>query len=151
MLTSPEFKDLLSLLEKYHCRYLVIGGYAVMKYTEPRFTKDLDLLIAIDKKNAQAIYDALKEFGAPLKGLSKDDFSKTGFFYKMGVAPLRVDILMSVPGVDFESAWKQKETDFIDGVKLHFISRADLISSKKASGRPQDLLDAENLEKNTTS
>ena len=58
MLTSPDFRELLSLLEKYKVRYLVVGGYAVMKYTEPRFTKDLDIWISTDKKNSKAVYTA---------------------------------------------------------------------------------------------
>lgn len=147
MLTNPEFKELLNLLEKNKCRYLIIGGYAVMKYSEPRFTKDLDLLIATDEANAKAVYNTLKEFGAPLKGLTEKDFAEPGHFYKMGRAPLRVDVLMSVPGVDFQQAWTRRESQMIDGVQMHFISKSDLIAAKKAAGRPQDLIDVEQLEK----
>lgn len=73
MLTSPDFKDLLNILEKHKVRYLVVGGYAVMKYTEPRFTKDLDLWISTDEENSKAVFAALKEFGAPLKDLTPHD------------------------------------------------------------------------------
>ena len=68
MLTSPDFKELLNTLGKHRVRYLVVGGYAVMKYTEPRFTKDLDLWISTDEENSKAVFSALKAFGAPLKG-----------------------------------------------------------------------------------
>ena len=101
MLTSPDFKELLSLFKKYHVKYLVVGGYAVMRYSEPRFTKDIDLFIALGKNNSVSVYNALKEFGAPLENLTADDFSQEGYFYQMGVQPLRVDILMSIPGVNF--------------------------------------------------
>ena len=74
MLTSPEFKELLKLFAEHDVRYLIIGGYAVAKYSEPRFTKDLDILISIDSVNAKKVYEALKEFGAPLENLSPDDF-----------------------------------------------------------------------------
>ena len=93
MLTSPDFKELLSLLEKYKVRYLVVGGYAVMKYTEPRFTKDLDLWISTDEGNSKAVYAALKEFGAPLKDLTPADFSEEGYFYQMGNPPFRLDVM----------------------------------------------------------
>ena len=73
MLTSPDFKELLNTLEKHSVRYLVVGGYAVMKYTEPRFTKDLDLWTSTDEENSKAVFSALKEFGAPLKGFIKAD------------------------------------------------------------------------------
>ncbi len=75
MLTSSDFRELLNLFEKHKIRYLIVGGYAVMKYSEPRFTKDLDIFIAIDQENAKAVFTALKEFGAPLENLTSDDFA----------------------------------------------------------------------------
>lgn len=147
MLTSPDFKELLNLFKKHNVKYLVVGGYAVMLYTEPRFTKDLDLLISVEIKNATAVYNALKEFGAPLANLSVEDFNQEGYFYQMGRPPMRVDILMAIPGVKFSSAWSRRKQLTIDGIKMNFISKEDLITSKKASGRPQDLIDVKNLEK----
>jgi hypothetical protein len=147
MLTSPDFRELLSILADNKVRYLVIGGYAVMKYTEPRYTKDLDLWVATDRANAEKVFTALNAFGAPLAGLSPEDFTKEGYFYQMGKPPFRLDIMMSIPGVDFEPAWDNRvEVDF-EGLKVPFISRADLIRAKRAGGRPQDLIDAENLER----
>ncbi len=147
MLTSPDLKELLNLFKKHNVKYLVVGGYAVMRYTEPRFTKDLDLLISVEIKNATAVYNALKEFGAPLSGLTVKDFSQEGYFYQMGRPPMRVDIMMSIPGIKFDDAWSQHERLTIDGIEMNFISKKDLIASKKASGRSQDLIDVENLEK----
>jgi len=147
MLTSPDFKDLLNILEKHKVRYLVVGGYAVMKYTEPRFTKDLDLWISTDEENAKAVFSALKEFGAPLKGLTPHNFTERGYFYQMGNPPFRLDIMMSIPGVEFETSWEHREEVQLEGLTIPFISRADLIRAKDASGRAQDLLDAENLRK----
>ncbi len=145
MLTSSEFKELLSLFGKHKVRYLIIGGYAVMKYSEPRFTNDLDILISADPDNAQAVYAALKEFGAPLTNLSPDDFSRSGYFYQMGRPPLRVDIMMSIPGITFEEAWPNRELVELDDLKLFFISRSDLIRAKEAAGGPQDKIDVERL------
>lgn len=145
MLTSPDFKELLNLFEKHEIRYLIVGGYAVMKYSEPRFTKDIDIWIATDPKNADAVYAALKEFGAPLANLTADDFTHKDYFYQMGRPPLRVDIMMSIPGVEFEEAWKNREVMELDDLKIPFISRSDLIRAKEASGRPQDKIDIDKL------
>ena len=145
MLTSPDFRELLNILEKYKVRYLVVGGYAVMRYTEPRFTKDLDLWISTDKDNSKAVYEALREFGAPLKGMSPTDFAQEGFFYQMGNPPFRLDVMMSISGVDFETAWANRERVEIAGMVVSFISKADLITTKEASGRDQDLLDVKKL------
>ncbi|MGA1797095.1 MAG: DUF6036 family nucleotidyltransferase [bacterium] len=135
----------MNLFERHEVRYLVVGGYAVMKYSEPRFTKDLDLWIATDPENARAVYAALKEFGAPLANLYADDFTHRDYFYQMGRPPLRVDIMMSIPGLEFDEAWKNREMVELDELKIPFISRSDLIRSKEASGRPQDRIDIDKL------
>lgn len=141
MKVSSDFNELLSLFNHYEVKYLVVGGYAVIKYTEPRFTKDLDLWVKADADNASAVYQALLAFGAPLTGLSADDFAHEGYFYQMGMAPVRVDILMSVTGLTFSEAWERRvEVDFA-GVPTFFISREDLITTKQALGRPQDVID----------
>ena len=147
MLTSPDFKELLNIFKKHNIRYLVVGGYAVMKYSEPRFTKDLDILITTDQENAKNIYTALKEFGAPLENLTYKDFTQKGYFYQMGRPPLRVDIMMSIPGIDFDEAWKNREIVQLNHLEIYFISRSDLIRAKEASARPQDLIDVEQLKK----
>ena len=145
MFVNSDFSDLLNLFNANNVKYLIIGGYAVIQYAEPRYTKDLDLWISADKDNAAAVYKALKEFGAPLAGLTEADFAEEGYFYQMGRPPMRVDILMGIPGLGFEKAWQHRvEVDF-DGLFVKFISREDLIEAKKASGRPQDLIDADLL------
>ncbi len=143
---SSDYKDLLRLLAEYSVRYLVIGGYAVMEYAEPRYTKDLDLLIATDPTNAEAVYNALKRFGAPLSGVSAEDFANQELFYQMGSPPLRVDILMSIPGVNFERAWADRRLTELFGVTVPVISKAHLIESTRASGRTTDMADIEALE-----
>jgi hypothetical protein len=143
MFVDSDFTDLLRLFNDNGVRYLIIGGYADIQYAEPRFTKDLDLWISMDTTNAVAFFWALKEIGAPLAGLTEADFAEDGYSYQMGVPPVRVDIMMGIPGGDIEKAWQNRnEVDF-DGLLVTFISKQDLIATKKASGRPQDLIDAE--------
>ena len=116
-----------------------------MKYTEPRYTKDIDLLIEATKSNSKKVVAALLEFGAPVDNLSQDAFAKEGTIYFMGIAPNRVDILTRVKGVKFLQAYKSSEPGKLFGAKVKFISKEDLIKTKKAAGRPQDLLDLHNL------
>jgi predicted nucleotidyltransferase len=145
MFVNSDFSDLLRIFNTHNVKYLVIGGYAVVQYAEPRFTKDLDVLISTDTANAEAVYNALHEFGAPLAGLTPKDFSEEGFFFQMGMPPIRVDVLMGIPRVNFEDCWgRRMEVDF-EGLKVVFISKNDLIASKRAAGRPQDLIDADLL------
>ena len=145
MFVNSDFSDLLRLFNAGRVRYLVIGGFAVIQYAEPRFTADLDLWVGTDPGNAGAVYEALREFGAPLSGLTAGDFAEEGYLYQMGVPPVRVDVLMGIPGIGFEEAWARRvEIDF-DGLPVPFISREDLITAKRASGRPQDMIDVQSL------
>ena len=145
MFVNSDFSDLLRLFNAGGVRYLVIGGYAVIQYAQPRFTADLDLWVGTEPRNGGAIYEALREFGAPLSGLTPHDFTEEGYFYQMGVPPIRVDVLMGIPGVEFDTAWRRRvEIDF-DGLPVAFISREDLIAAKRASGRPHDMIDVQNL------
>jgi Nucleotidyl transferase of unknown function (DUF2204) len=145
MFVNSDFSELLRLFNANGVRYLVVGGYAVIQHSEPRFTKDLDVWIATDKKNAAAIYAALRKFGAPLANLSEKDFAEEGYFYQMGNPPVRVDVLMGIPGVKFEDAWARRAEFPFDDLRVNFIAKEDLIVAKLASGRPQDLIDVENL------
>jgi hypothetical protein len=140
-----EFKELLSIFNARSVRYLVVGGYAVSLHAQPRSTRDIDILIAADLENADAAFVALHEFGAPLEGLTPKDFAAPGKFFRMGRAPLAVDILLDIDGVGFERAWQNRVEVTVDpdtALKAFFISREDLIANKIASGRPQDLADA---------
>ncbi len=145
MFVNSDFKDLLRIFNDFQVKYLVVGGYAVIKYAEPRYTKDLDLWISVDRENANAVYQALRAFGAPLTDITPDDFAEEGYFYQMGMPPVRVDILMSIPGVVFNNAWEKRVQVIFEDIPVSFIAKDDLIAAKKASARPQDLLDVQQL------
>ena len=144
---NSDFKDLLKSFLNFQVKFLVVGGVAVIRYTEPRYTKDLDLLIENSLENAQRILKALEEFGAPLASIIADDFTTSDGFYQIGVAPNRIDIINQIPGVVFSDAYAGKELVNIAYMQIPFISRQDLISAKLAAGRPQDLVDAGALAK----
>jgi hypothetical protein len=137
--------DILRVFSLYKVEYLIIGGYAVAFHAEPRFTKDLDILVRASQENARRVFQALRAFGAPLSGLNEKDFEQEGYFYQMGTPPLRVDILMSIDGVEFSDAWARRVESTIGDLEAFFISKEDLIAAKMAAGRPQDLVDVQIL------
>lgn len=145
MFVNSDFSELLKIFNDNNIQYLVIGGYALIQYAEPRYTKDLDLWVSTTAENATAVFNSLKQFGAPLDDLTSKDFAEDGFFYQMGVPPVRVDILMGIPGLAFSEAWERRETVWFDELPVFFICKSDLITAKRASGRPQDLIDADLL------
>ncbi len=106
-LATPEFSELLNIFNEHEVKYLIVGGFAVMKYSEPRYTKDLDIWVEPSRDNATKVFAALLQFGAPLKGLTEEDFAESGF-YQMGRPPSRIDVMMSLDGVDFSDAWENR-------------------------------------------
>ena len=103
-----DFNELLSIFNAHSVKYLVVGGYAVSFHAQPRATKDIDLLIQPAADNAKAVYAALAKFGAPMEGLTPQDFTQRGKFFRMGREPVAVDILTEIDGVDFDRAWERR-------------------------------------------
>jgi hypothetical protein len=138
---NPHFKELLRCLNEAGAEYLIVGGYAVMKYSEPRFTKDLDIWVGSSPENAAKLYRALAKFGAPLENdkITPETFAQDDVVYQIGVAPVRIDILTHVTGLRFADAWPHRVKGTIFGVPGHFISLNDLKANKQAMGRESDL------------
>ena len=141
-----DFLDLLSVFADESVRYLIIGGYAVSYYDRPRYTKDLDLWVESHPENLQRVYRALARFGAPQHVLQDLQQLKPDEVLWMGNPPLRIDILLNVDGVNFSESFARHQQAEWHGIAVRLISRQDLIASKRAAGRPQDLVDADNLE-----
>lgn len=142
---SKDFQDILRAFDAHKVKYLVVGGFAFGVHSEPRTTKDIDLWIGTDPENAKAVFQALAEFGAPIVGMTPDDFMD-GTIFQMGQPPERIDILQQVSGLDFDNAWEHRIAGFIDGeTPALVISKDDMIRNKLASGREQDLLDVKKL------
>ena len=142
---SSDYRDLFKTLNRHKVRYLVIGAYAVTFYTEPRYTKDLDLWVSNDRANAKRLHTALADFGAPLKGISAEDFINKKMIYQIGVAPVRIDILLDISGMKFDNAWKNRKRAKYGGVSISILGIKELIYSKKKTNREQDILDISKL------
>lgn len=140
------FCDLLSAFRACSVRYLIIGGWAVSIHAQPRATQDMDIFVSPDRANIEAVYRALIRFGAPLKDMDKREFLEPGTYFRIGVPPCQVDIFPGIPGVQFEACWpKRMEVPLhAEGaLSANIISAEDLIASKTASGREQDLADVQ--------
>lgn len=146
MVLNQDFSEFIQLLNAHNVRYMVVGGYAVAFHGHPRYTKDLDVWIWVDPTNAQKIIQVLHEFGFGGLGLTERDFLIPSNVIQLGYPPVRIDILMSVSGVDFDSCFERRIVEQIDGQAVNFISLQDLKMNKQASGRNIDLSDIENLE-----
>ena len=145
MAVNPDFRDLFATLNGASAEYLVIGAHALAVHGAPRFTKDLDILVRCTEANAQKVWRALEEFGAPLGSLRTVDLHTPGLMFQMGIAPNRIDILTSADGIEFGTAWSSRIEGRYGDQPIWILGRSDLITNKAATGRPQDLADIEAL------
>lgn len=145
MVLNPDFKEFLQLLNAHEVRYLIVGGYAVAFHGHPRYTKDLDVWLWVDPANAKKVITALHEFGFGSLGLTEHDFLNPVNVLQLGYPPVRIDLTMSISGVEFEACFGNKVDTEIDGIPVSFIGLEDLKVNKRASGRHIDLDDVENL------
>ena len=144
---NRDFEEMLRALSEAGADFMVIGAHAVAVYARPRATGDLDIWVRPTPENAERVWAALVAFGAPLHELTCDDLTSDDLVFQIGIAPNRIDILTTTGGVDFAEAWPRRTNVELWGLTVPVIGRADLITSKRAAGRPQDLADIAELEK----
>ena len=147
---NRDFVDLLAAFSARAVDYLVVGAHALAAHGHVRATKDLDVWVRPTPENAPQVLQALIDFGAPLHDLSVEDISHPGVVFQIGVAPLRIDVMTTIDGVEFEAAWSDRIEAQLGGLSVHVLSRHHLIANKKAAGRLQDLADVERLERDHT-
>jgi hypothetical protein len=143
-----DFRDILAALVAAEARFLVVGAHALAAHGVPRMTSDLDLLVEPTPRNAQRVWQALVNFGAPLDSLMlrESDFTTVDRVVQLGVPPWRIDIMTGISGVSFSEAWDGRMADAMLGVSVAFIGREAFIRNKRASGRSKDLIDIDALQ-----
>lgn len=139
------FKEFLELLNKNEVEYLLVGGYAIGIYVEPRFTGDIDFWVKNTLENGKKIVKTIDEFGLSSLGVKAEDFLNPDCILQIGYRPIRIDLLTHIEGVDFDSSWKEKTKYQTEGIDLWVISKKDLMINKAAVAREQDLKDLKEL------
>ncbi len=140
-----DFVDLLRAFNAHSVRYLVVGAYALGVHGRPRATGDLDVWVDPTPSNALLVVAALRQFGAPLSGVSDADFGRPGIVFQMGLPPLRIDVMTKLSGITFGEAWPERLQANFGPVEVDVIGRDAFIKNKRATGRARDLGDIESL------
>ena len=140
-----DFSEFLKLLNSKKIEYLLIGGWAVGYYGYPRATGDMDIWVSRKEENAKSLIEAFKEFGFDVPDLSIELFIKENQVTRIGLPPLRIEVLTTISGVIFEDCFPRRNVASIDNVKINLISLEDLKKNKAASKRYRDLDDLEKL------
>lgn len=136
-----DFREFLECLAARDVRFLIVGGYAVAAHGHPRYTGDLDVWVWAGAENAERLLTALHDFGFESVDLVADDFTQPDRVVQLGYPPVRIDLLTSIDGVDFQACFDRRVEVVVDGLHVPFIGLADLRRNKAASGRPQDIAD----------
>lgn len=137
-----DFKEFIILLNKHNVDYLIVGGYALSIHSNPRSTRDIDIWIRNSKENAERVIKVIDEFGFSGLSISIDDLLNKNKIIQLGVAPIRIDLMNTIDGVNFDEAFNNKliyKFDDVDNVS--YISFNDLLKNKMSSGRDRDKAD----------
>lgn len=138
---NEDYKEMLQILLNNKVKFLIVGAYAMGIHGYPRATGDFDIWVKASIDNSEKIYRSLVEFGAPLSDISEKTFSEKGIIFQIGVAPRRIDIITCIDGVNFKDAYRARINVEIENLKIPFLSKRDLITNKKSTGREKDKLD----------
>lgn len=142
---QQDFKELLVLLEEHGVDYMIVGGYAVAFHGFPRFTKDIDIFFDASPDNIEKIISTLEQFGFSREELDKALFSTKGNIVTFGVAPVRVDFINQIDGIEFTGAKQNRIRGRYGSAEVFFIGKDDLIKNKKSTSRAKDKADIEEL------
>ncbi len=145
MEVQKDFKELLELFNGRKVEYIIVGAYALAYHGAPRFTGDIDIFVHPSPENAKKILSALGDFGFGSQSLTIEDFKNPDSVVQLGVPPVRIDIITSITGVDWEEADKGKRESLYGDVPVYFLGRDQYIANKRAVGRKKDLADIESL------
>jgi len=145
---NRDFVEMLRALIEAGAEFLVVGAHAMAVHGVPRATGDFDIWLRPSRENAERIFKALHDFGAPMTehGITIQDFEAPDTVYQIGLPPRRIDLMTGISGVDFDTAWKSRIIVILEGHPIPVIGRSELIQNKRASGRTKDLVDLEILE-----
>lgn len=142
---AHDFKEFLSLLNSAMIEYLVVGGYAVNYYGVVRSTGDLDIWIAVHPANVERVVSVLKAFGLGAANPTVEMLTKPGALIRMGVPPVRVEVLTAISGVEFAACYARRTQAELGGVPVPMIHIDDLLRNKTAAGRPKDMADVQEI------
>lgn len=147
MRLSKDVRDFIELLNSTSIEYLVVGGHAVGYHGFPRVTGDFDFFVRASHDNALRLVEVFRQFGFEDADKLLPVFTAVGRVVQIGAPPNRIDVITGISGVDFDEAWSTRQSSDLDGTPVAVIGREALLKNKRASGRPKDLLDVEEIER----
>jgi hypothetical protein len=142
---ETEYLNLIRLLNEENVEYVILGGHAVIAHGYLRTTGDIDIFINPSDENAERLLKAMYRYGFTNNEFEKEDFTRIPSFLSFGRYDGWIDIMTFTLGVSFQECYENRYILNLQDVEVNIIGLKQLLENKKATGRPQDLLDLENL------
>jgi hypothetical protein len=148
-MASRDYEEFIVALNAHGVRYLIVGAHALAHHGHVRATKDLDIYLLPSRENAERVLAALHDFfGASDLGYTVDDFASPDWIVQLGVAPVRIDLLLKLTDRDEpDKLWERRIHGVLGETPAFYLSREDLIRAKEAANRPQDRADLRRLKR----
>ena len=143
-LSHHDVEKLNDALARKDVAYLFIGKGAAVLHGFPDTTQDVDIFPRRDRKNAQALIEALTGLGFTIDGTTAEEITRGKDFVQLRSGPFDVDLVFAPDGIgSFDDAWRR-------GVRIErfpVCALDDIIESKRQAGRAKDRETLPRLEK----
>lgn len=144
---TDDLKELIASLASHEVEFLLVGSMVLGFYARARYTEDIDVWLRKSEANMDKLHAALSDFGLPVSRESLKQFLREDRqMIVLGAAPSAIDLLNFLGELDFESAWKNRQSAELWGTQISILGLEDFIEAKKNAGRKKDLLDLALLE-----
>lgn len=142
---QSDYRELFGLFNTHNIRYIIVGSYALAFHGAPRYTGDIDILVKPDPENAINIMKALNDFGFGSVGLTESDFISPDKIIQLGYPPVRIDLITSISGVDWDTAEQGCVQGQYGEILVRYLGKKEFILNKRSTNRKKDLADLEAL------
>ncbi|MBP8115248.1 MAG: hypothetical protein KAY50_07825 [Chitinophagaceae bacterium] len=145
---NDDFRDFLTALNKQEVEYILVGGMAVILNGYVRTTGDMDVWVNKTKENYKKVVKSFHQFGMPVFDMTEEKFLSDEFdVWMFGVSPLKIELMTTVKGLQFDEAHKISQLHDDSGLLVRYLHLNSLIEAKKAAGRYKDLDDIHQLQR----
>ena len=142
---ETEYLSFVRLMNEENVDYVILGGHAVIAHGFFRTTGDVDILVRPSAENAERLLTVMNRYGYTDGEFELDDFTRIPSYLSFSRHDGYIDLMTFTQGVTFDECYQNRLILDIHGTAVSFINLRELIKNKRAVGRPQDLLDIENL------
>ena len=134
-------------------RFVLIGGMAAIFLGSTSVTQDLDICYGRDKENLERLAAVLRALSARPRGRDRTlpwvpdaQTLRNGANFTLETSAGPLDCLAELSGgFNYASLVANATMEHFEGMEIPVVSLDDLIRTKRAAGRPKDLIEVENL------